>query len=160
MIVSATNVSSSSVRVSWSPPPRNTIHGEFLGYRIKYARRESPEKEEEIALKDPDLRVSALTAGRPVSAARLPKNNKGRRLHLLARPWHLFHQKTRALRNSHCPCAPVALFTQQFVIRNLETFAEYILSVQVFNPAGEGPAATVSVMTDEGSKLLTRRAAR
>ncbi|EEB18665.1 hypothetical protein Phum_PHUM527020 [Pediculus humanus corporis] len=35
-------------------------------------------------------------------------------------------------------------------IQNLETFTQYLVSVQVFNPEGPGPNATVLVMTDEG----------
>ncbi|GIY70386.1 protein-tyrosine-phosphatase [Caerostris extrusa] len=39
----------------------------------------------------------------------------------------------------------------QYTIRNLDIFTQYLISVQVFNPAGHGPAATVAVMTDEGT---------
>ncbi|XP_076619526.1 putative receptor-type tyrosine-protein phosphatase mosPTP-1 isoform X3 [Colletes latitarsis] len=35
-------------------------------------------------------------------------------------------------------------------INNLETYTQYLVSLQVFNPAGHGPASTVCVMTDEG----------
>ncbi|XP_034171587.1 putative receptor-type tyrosine-protein phosphatase mosPTP-1 isoform X2 [Osmia lignaria lignaria] len=35
-------------------------------------------------------------------------------------------------------------------IHNLETYTQYLVSLEVFNPAGHGPATTVSVMTDEG----------
>ncbi|KAG0423774.1 hypothetical protein HPB47_000466 [Ixodes persulcatus] len=38
----------------------------------------------------------------------------------------------------------------QYTIRNLETFTQYLVSLQVFNPAGRGPAVVVPVMTDEG----------
>lgn len=58
-VISAVNQSSSTIRVEWMPPNRNTIHGEFLGYRIKY-RKHGPVlgNEREITLRDPDLRVS------------------------------------------------------------------------------------------------------
>lgn len=38
----------------------------------------------------------------------------------------------------------------QYTIRNLETFTQYLVSLQVFSPAGRGPAVIVPVMTDEG----------
>ncbi len=37
-ITSAQNVSSTSVRVTWLPPPAGTVNGEFLGYRVAYRR--------------------------------------------------------------------------------------------------------------------------
>ncbi|XP_023240464.1 tyrosine-protein phosphatase 99A-like, partial [Centruroides sculpturatus] len=37
-----------------------------------------------------------------------------------------------------------------YTIRNLATFTQYIVSVQVFNPEGDGPPTSVAVMTDEG----------
>src|SRR5262249_7195677 len=60
-VTDARNTSSSSIRVQWAPPPRNTIHGEFLGYRIKFRKHGVPltgtQKEREVTLRDPDLRV-------------------------------------------------------------------------------------------------------
>ncbi|XP_058130396.1 protein sidekick-2-like [Anopheles ziemanni] len=35
-------------------------------------------------------------------------------------------------------------------IHNLETYTQYLVSIQVFNPEGLGPPTTVLVMTDEG----------
>ncbi|XP_055699332.1 tyrosine-protein phosphatase 99A isoform X3 [Phlebotomus papatasi] len=35
-------------------------------------------------------------------------------------------------------------------IHDLETYTQYLVSIQVFNPEGPGPATTVLVMTDEG----------
>jgi receptor-type tyrosine-protein phosphatase gamma len=60
-VTSAINTSSSSIRLQWAPPNRNTIHGEFLGYRIKY-RKHGPTLgiEREITLRDPDLRVRQI----------------------------------------------------------------------------------------------------
>ncbi|CAG2115739.1 unnamed protein product, partial [Medioppia subpectinata] len=94
-VVSAGNLSSSSLRVEWLPPNRNTIHGEFLGYRVKY-RKHGPTLglEREITLRDPDLR--------------------------------------------------------SYTLRSLEPFTEYMISLQIFNPAGEGPATAVTATTDEG----------
>lgn len=41
---------------------------------------------------------------------------------------------------------------QNHSIHNLDTFTQYLVSLQVFNPEGHGPASTVTVMTDEGGK--------
>lgn len=30
------NVSSTSIEIIWTPPPRNTMHGEFLGFKLRY----------------------------------------------------------------------------------------------------------------------------
>ncbi|CRK87865.1 CLUMA_CG001652, isoform A [Clunio marinus] len=91
----AHNTSSTSVRISWKPPPADTIHGEFLGYRITYrARDKQPEDIKEIYIRDSSV-------------------------------------------ESH-------------EISNLETFTQYLVSLQVFNPEGLGPASTVLIMTDEG----------
>ncbi|XP_023221800.1 tyrosine-protein phosphatase 99A-like isoform X2 [Centruroides sculpturatus] len=98
-IIGAHNTSSSTIRIQWAPPPRHSIHGEFLGYKISYRPRDRPE-EKTIILRDPSAR--------------------------------------------------------QYTFRNLETFTQYLVSVQVFNPAGQGPAATVAVMTDEGHPTKPR----
>lgn len=41
---------------------------------------------------------------------------------------------------------------QSHEITNLETFTQYLVSIQVFNPEGLGPSSTVLIMTDEGSE--------
>ena len=40
--------------------------------------------------------------------------------------------------------------TEKYTIQRLQIFTQYLVSVQVFNPEGLGPATTVVVMTDEG----------
>ena len=40
--------------------------------------------------------------------------------------------------------------TTSKVIQGLEIYTQYLVSVQVVNPEGLGPASTVVVMTDEG----------
>lgn len=47
-------------------------------------------------------------------------------------------------------CVP--FYFQSHVINNLETYTQYLVSLQVFNPEGPGPATTVLVMTDEGGE--------
>ncbi|XP_055926868.1 tyrosine-protein phosphatase 99A-like isoform X1 [Argiope bruennichi] len=94
-ITYAHNTSSSSILIQWAPPPKHTLHGEFLGYRITYRLRERVRGEREITLRDP--------------------------------------------------------LATEFTIRGLNAFSQYLISLQVFNPAGIGPATTVAVMTDEGA---------
>lgn len=46
----------------------------------------------------------------------------------------------------------ISLLFQSHIIQNLETYTQYLVSLQVFNPEGAGPNTTVLVMTDEGGK--------
>jgi hypothetical protein len=58
----AHNTSSTSVRISWKPPPLDTIHGEFLGYRITYRIRDKqPEDIKEIYIRDSSVEVLVST---------------------------------------------------------------------------------------------------
>ncbi|KAF5274569.1 hypothetical protein FQA39_LY07181 [Lamprigera yunnana] len=43
-IITAHNTSATALFISWRPPLRQTIHGEFLGYRISYRPRDHPEE--------------------------------------------------------------------------------------------------------------------
>jgi hypothetical protein len=43
---------------------------------------------------------------------------------------------------------------QSHAIQGLQTFTQYMISLQVFNPEGLGPSSTVIVMTDEGGKYI------
>jgi hypothetical protein len=43
---------------------------------------------------------------------------------------------------------------QSHAIQGLQTFTQYMISLQVFNPEGLGPSSTVIVMTDEGGNLF------
>lgn len=59
------NKSSSSLSLEWHPPPRNTIHGEFIGYRLRYHKNGNSASllvlhEREITIGDPEARVSLL----------------------------------------------------------------------------------------------------
>ena len=44
------------------------------------------------------------------------------------------------------------LSLQNHEIHELDIYTQYLISIQVFNPEGIGPATNVVVMTDEGSK--------
>ncbi|XP_054082198.1 tyrosine-protein phosphatase 99A isoform X2 [Zeugodacus cucurbitae] len=89
----AHNTSSTSVYISWKPPPADTILGEFLGYRITYRPRDRNDTKE-IYIRDSTVESHEIT--------------------------------------------------------NLETYTQYKVTVQVFNPEGLGPETTILVMTDEG----------
>ncbi|KYB29708.1 Down syndrome cell adhesion molecule-like protein Dscam2 [Tribolium castaneum] len=98
-ITTAHNTSSTALHISWRPPHHETIHGEFLGYRIAYRPRDrGDEAFKEIYIRDPNV-------------------------------------------ESH-------------TIQNLETYTQYLVSLQVFNPEGPGPNTTVLVMTDEGGTAV------
>ncbi|XP_076362408.1 putative receptor-type tyrosine-protein phosphatase mosPTP-1 isoform X1 [Tachypleus tridentatus] len=55
-IISAHNTSSSSIRLQWAPPHKDTINGEFLGYRILYRPRDRPGIERERILRNSSLK--------------------------------------------------------------------------------------------------------
>ena len=111
-ITAAHNTSSTSIQLVWRPPSKNSINGEFLGYRISYRLRNNNDNNDseqqgsststksssvETTLKDPDV--------------------------------------------------------THYTIQDLEAFTQYLVSLQIVNPAGLGPPTTVVVMTDEGGKL-------
>lgn len=41
---------------------------------------------------------------------------------------------------------------QNHEIHDLDIYTQYLISIQVFNPEGLGPATSVVVMTDEGGE--------
>lgn len=45
------------------------------------------------------------------------------------------------------------LRTQSHTLQGLETFTQYLISLQVFNPEGLGPSTTIIVTTDEGGRI-------
>ena len=95
-ITAAHNTSSTSIQLSWRPPPTSSLNGEFLGYRISYRPRHSNASNlsSEAFISDPDV--------------------------------------------------------GQFLIKGLTPFTQYLVSLQVRNPAGLGPPTKVVIMTDEG----------
>lgn len=67
VITSCMNESSSSIRLTWNPPPSHTIHGEFLGYKIKCRQNGDNNlkpipmnedlEEKDFVLRNPDAKV-------------------------------------------------------------------------------------------------------
>lgn len=58
-VTMAYNTSSTSIHISWRPPHKSTIHGEFLGYRISYRPREKGDDAvKEIYIRDSNVDVS------------------------------------------------------------------------------------------------------
>jgi receptor-type tyrosine-protein phosphatase gamma len=58
-ITTAQNTSATSLHISWRPPSRDTIHGEFLGYRIEYRPRDrGPDAVKETYIRDSNVEVS------------------------------------------------------------------------------------------------------
>ena len=67
VVTSAHNASSTSIYVTWKPPPKSSIHGEFLGYRLAYKERDDnsgSDTLQEVFLRDPTIEV--LIHGRPL----------------------------------------------------------------------------------------------
>jgi len=57
-ITAAQNASSTSIRLAWRPPPRHSLHGEFLGYRLAFRPRDKgPDSIQEIYIRDPNVEV-------------------------------------------------------------------------------------------------------
>lgn len=57
------NKTASSLRLEWYPPQKNSIHGEFLGYRLRYRKNMNNAeivKDREITVSDPEAKVSNL----------------------------------------------------------------------------------------------------
>ncbi|KAK8771955.1 hypothetical protein V5799_024803 [Amblyomma americanum] len=166
-IVHAQNTSSSTIRIQWTAPPRHTIHGEFEGYRITYRHRDKPQEESrEIIIRDSKQTLSAaavvlLGCARQSGASSTPKKetapNAKCRLQSEEGPLLWDFGERFATLPSLFLCgggedheSHRILSSEQYTIRNLETFTQYLVSLQVFNPAGRGPAVVVPVMTDEG----------
>lgn len=128
-IISARNVSSSSIKLEWLPPSTKEIHGEFLGYRIRY--------------------VHQLHEHAPPALNQ--SNGSG-----------FQRQRQQSIQQVEQPSldGPSAKeiivgdpSQTSYVIKGLNTFTPYKISVQVMNPAGDGPVAEVLAMTDEGGKF-------
>lgn len=52
---------------------------------------------------------------------------------------------TTTTTTSTTPASP-----QNYTLRSLEPYTEYLVSLRVFNPQGDGPTATLAATTDEG----------
>lgn len=60
-ITTAHNTSSTALHISWRPPHHETIHGEFLGYKISYRPRDRGDDAiKEIYIRDPSAEVSSI----------------------------------------------------------------------------------------------------
>ena len=62
-VTAAHNTSSTSLYLSWQAPELNTIHGEFLGYKISYRPRDVSEvKAVDIPIENPRATVRSSKA--------------------------------------------------------------------------------------------------
>lgn len=50
--------------------------------------------------------------------------------------------------------ATISPTVQNYTLRNLEPYTEYLVTLRVFNPQGDGPTATLAATTDEGGKQI------
>ena len=134
IITSAHNTSATSIYLAWKAPSPDTIHGEFLGYRIGYKPRDKPYMEEkEVYIRNPAIDVSWINICN-IEYLLLSV------LHLILYRYFPFNKFSHVSLQNH-------------TIRNLQTYTQYLVSLQVFNPEGHGPATTISVMTDEGGEI-------
>lgn len=121
MIISARNVSDTSIRLSWKPPPIDSVNGEHLGYRISYRKHyqdmsRTGEDVRRVTIRDPDARVHDLKVLETFKYVQ------------------------------------VIVLLSCGSLQRLNPYTKYVISIQVLNPEGLGPAATVHASTDEGGK--------
>lgn len=132
-IISAKNVSSNAIKLEWLPPSTKDIHGEFVGYKIRYVHQFHEHAP-------------------PVQPAPATGNQTNARDH--QQPG----QRPPVSPSLDGPLAKeISVGDTQltsYVIKGLQTFTPYKISVQVTNPAGDGPVAEVLAMTDEGGEYI------
>lgn len=123
-IIGARNVSSNAIKLDWLPPSAHTIHGEHLGYKIRYVHQYH---EHQLA-----NQTGAANGrhSRPGSALVQPSLDGP-----LAKEITVGDPGQTS-----------------FVIKGLSTYTPYKIGIQVSNPAGDGPSVEVLAMTDEGGK--------
>lgn len=128
-ITSAKNVSSTAIKLEWIQPSTKEIHGEFLGFRIKYVQQLHEHSPAAVGLNSQQHQLQRYRPG----ATQPPEQP-----------------------SLDGPLAKEIIVgdTSQssYVIKGLSTFTLYKFSVQVMNPAGDGPVAEVLAMTDEGGE--------
>lgn len=122
-ITSARNISSSAIRLEWLPPSASEIHGEHLGYKIRYVHQYH---EHQLANQSHSSNIRQQS-GSPLVQPSLDGP---------------FSKEITVGDPSQT----------SFVIRGLTTYTPYKIGLQVSNPAGDGPSAEVLAMTDEGGK--------
>lgn len=149
-IISARNISSSAIKLEWLPPSVKEIHGEFLGYRIRYVHQyhehaPPPSNNQELN-QSADRSATNATHFTNIYSSNQRNNN---------RP----NQPTYSTIEQPSLEGPLAKEVivgdpsqTSYVIKGLNTFTPYKISVQVTNPAGNGPVAEVLAMTDEGGE--------
>lgn len=125
-IVSAKNVSSTAIRLDWLAPSVKEIHGEFTGYRIRF--------------------VPQLHEHSPA-----PQSNASQANRFALQPTQQVQPNQPSLDGPLARSITVGDTKEtSYMIKGLQTYTLYKISVQVSNPAGDGPAAEVLAMTDEG----------
>lgn len=142
-IISARNISSNAIKLEWLQPSTNEIHGEFLGYRIKYVAQHhehAPPPREPYS-------SSNFSSFQSSSNEQIANHMKQRS-----------HQLSAVVEQPSLdgPLAKEIIVGDpkltSYVVKGLNTFTPYRFSVQVMNPAGDGPVAEVLAMTDEGGE--------
>lgn len=138
-IMSARNVSANAIKLEWLAPAQTEIHGEFLGYRIKYVHQ----------LHEPALPLmndssSSIFASFGGASDRFASRRPPIQPPKIEQP---------SLDGPQAKEIVVKDPNQtSYTVKNLETYTLYKFSVQVLNLAGEGPVAEVLAHTDEGGE--------
>lgn len=174
-IISARNVSYNAIKLEWLPPLKKEMHGEFLGFRIKYVHQ-VPEPQAAAnsllhnnnndtlvaASEQLDSSLESSTSSSIFSRFGVGSHNRqhwpksATREHDQASPKQ--HVEQPSLNGPLAKEIIVGDPTQtSFVIKNLNIFTLYKISVQVMNPAGDGPLAEVQAMTDEFGKCPAKQ---
>ncbi|CAG0920596.1 unnamed protein product [Notodromas monacha] len=165
VITAAQNTSATSVRVDWAPPTPDSLHGEFLGYRLSYKPRDAagnwPVSSEArtVEIPSPNTTATAFTAAtfssQLVAVKKAVDENGLEDLKatlgiydtLISR---ILKGKLGYNNSKICRKGASSFERRSFTIRNLLPYTQYLVSLEVFNPEGVGPPTTVMVMTDEG----------
>lgn len=179
-IISARNVSYNAIKLEWLPPLKKEMHGEFLGFRIKYVHQlpdQSPTTtNNDTSSSDPtDLAGAEDDSTTTTSSSIFSRFSVNKHWSSSSTTNNKFHNESQNISNNkfkqlqqqqqhveqpslNGPLAKEIIVgdpTQtSFVIKNLNIFTLYKISVQVMNPAGDGPLAEVQAMTDEFGKYF------
>lgn len=161
-IISARNVSSNAIKLEWLRPAQTEIHGEFLNYRIRYVHQlpepaPPPSSSSGSSSSNNWLNESNSIFGSFVSSGQ--DSTTGYMISSNQRRNNQPHSANKIEQPSlDGPLAKEIIVGDpaqtSFVVKNLNTYTLYKFSVQVSNPAGDGPMAEVLAMTDEGGKFI------
>ncbi|KAI2797964.1 Protein tyrosine phosphatase, partial [Blomia tropicalis] len=159
------NKTASSLRLEWNPPPKNTIHGEFLGYRLRYRKNVNSAVlvlDRQITISDPEAKISLSTSCLLfilIVNFNSFSHYHHHSIHCYDVGSNVFHTNdTTTSTGLNVELTTPTASLQNYTLRNLEPYTEYLVTLRVFNPAGDGPTSTLAASTDEGVSSPPRNA--